>query len=503
MQTIKFEAADGIGWLTLNRPERMNSMTNRMLVETHDCLAADRASHRRARAGAHRRRPRLLSRRRPETLRRGRNRHREFAASLLRAGAAARNAAGDDRGDQRNVRRRRSRLGERVRFPFRRRHRDVQHRVSERRIRRRHGRTRGRCRASSAPRKRASCISCRRNSAPQRRCSGDSSAACSRWPSCATKSGKIAARLAAAPPHALREMKSNFLDAEKLDFASVHQARDGAPFESDGARGREGSIQGVRRETPASIRQLVSSLRQQHVHVLLPLEPKAELFVDPRRGFFRRTADRHVQERTFAAREDRVRHLRYQTRSRNRGRGRPDACTRRLLRPSPAASCARPPSRSRRPLSRTPMYEPSSTVRCANGPGSVSFTSATISFASAPPSLTLGTANASHGASQHSCRTTLVRIRRKRWRGSSRVSHNSATGSRPHNVASSSSASVVHSRTAASGDISGLITRGALAALRLATLAGRSARTTRDCRVGSSRCRRNPRSRRNYRLRVR
>jgi 2-(1,2-epoxy-1,2-dihydrophenyl)acetyl-CoA isomerase len=39
-ETIKFEAADGIGWLTLNRPDRLNSMTNRMLIETHDCLAA-------------------------------------------------------------------------------------------------------------------------------------------------------------------------------------------------------------------------------------------------------------------------------------------------------------------------------------------------------------------------------------------------------------------------------------------------------------------------------
>jgi len=39
MQTITFEANDGIGWLTLNRPERMNGMTNRMLVETHDCLS--------------------------------------------------------------------------------------------------------------------------------------------------------------------------------------------------------------------------------------------------------------------------------------------------------------------------------------------------------------------------------------------------------------------------------------------------------------------------------
>lgn len=36
--TIRFEAADGIGRLTLNRPERMNSMTNRMLIETRTCL---------------------------------------------------------------------------------------------------------------------------------------------------------------------------------------------------------------------------------------------------------------------------------------------------------------------------------------------------------------------------------------------------------------------------------------------------------------------------------
>jgi 2-(1,2-epoxy-1,2-dihydrophenyl)acetyl-CoA isomerase len=39
VETIKFEAgADGIGWLLLNRPERMNGMTNRMLRETFDCL---------------------------------------------------------------------------------------------------------------------------------------------------------------------------------------------------------------------------------------------------------------------------------------------------------------------------------------------------------------------------------------------------------------------------------------------------------------------------------
>jgi 2-(1,2-epoxy-1,2-dihydrophenyl)acetyl-CoA isomerase len=38
METITFEAQGGIGRLTLNRPERMNGMTNRMLVETFDCL---------------------------------------------------------------------------------------------------------------------------------------------------------------------------------------------------------------------------------------------------------------------------------------------------------------------------------------------------------------------------------------------------------------------------------------------------------------------------------
>ncbi len=38
METIKFDAADGIGRLTLDRPERMNGMTNQMLVETYECL---------------------------------------------------------------------------------------------------------------------------------------------------------------------------------------------------------------------------------------------------------------------------------------------------------------------------------------------------------------------------------------------------------------------------------------------------------------------------------
>ena len=38
METILFEASRGVGRLTLNRPERLNGMTNQMLIETHDCL---------------------------------------------------------------------------------------------------------------------------------------------------------------------------------------------------------------------------------------------------------------------------------------------------------------------------------------------------------------------------------------------------------------------------------------------------------------------------------
>lgn len=39
MNTIRYEAADGIGWLILNRPSRMNAMTNGMLRETYECLS--------------------------------------------------------------------------------------------------------------------------------------------------------------------------------------------------------------------------------------------------------------------------------------------------------------------------------------------------------------------------------------------------------------------------------------------------------------------------------
>src|SRR5262245_26783899 len=38
-ETIRYEVADGIGRLTLNRPERLNGMTNRMVIETGRALA--------------------------------------------------------------------------------------------------------------------------------------------------------------------------------------------------------------------------------------------------------------------------------------------------------------------------------------------------------------------------------------------------------------------------------------------------------------------------------
>ena len=37
-ETITYDAAEGIGWLRLNRPERLNAMTNLMLHETARCL---------------------------------------------------------------------------------------------------------------------------------------------------------------------------------------------------------------------------------------------------------------------------------------------------------------------------------------------------------------------------------------------------------------------------------------------------------------------------------
>jgi len=45
METIRFEVAEGIGRLVLNRPERMNAITNRMLIELTELL--DEVSQRR------------------------------------------------------------------------------------------------------------------------------------------------------------------------------------------------------------------------------------------------------------------------------------------------------------------------------------------------------------------------------------------------------------------------------------------------------------------------
>jgi 2-(1,2-epoxy-1,2-dihydrophenyl)acetyl-CoA isomerase len=38
-ETIRYEVRDGVARLTLDRPERLNAMTNRMLRETYECLS--------------------------------------------------------------------------------------------------------------------------------------------------------------------------------------------------------------------------------------------------------------------------------------------------------------------------------------------------------------------------------------------------------------------------------------------------------------------------------
>jgi 2-(1,2-epoxy-1,2-dihydrophenyl)acetyl-CoA isomerase len=38
METVRFEVDDGIGWLSLNRPDHMNGITNKMLIEITDLL---------------------------------------------------------------------------------------------------------------------------------------------------------------------------------------------------------------------------------------------------------------------------------------------------------------------------------------------------------------------------------------------------------------------------------------------------------------------------------
>ncbi len=204
METIKLDVADGIGWLLMNRPERMNGMTNQMLVETHDCLEAiaQRSDVRvvvltgEGRGfcpGAD------LKHYAARRIRRG-----QRAASLSRAGAAARDAASDHRRDQRPVRRRRTRLGVRMRSALCGGRRDVQQRIPERRIRRRHGRTvdvAAHSRRGESARTLFPAGEIRRR---QKRCSGDSSAAYSTSADLRGEVGKIAARLAAAPPHALQ-----------------------------------------------------------------------------------------------------------------------------------------------------------------------------------------------------------------------------------------------------------------------------------------------------------
>ena len=45
-ETITYESADGIGRLTLNRPDRLNGITNQMMRDLYDALAAIPSDHR-------------------------------------------------------------------------------------------------------------------------------------------------------------------------------------------------------------------------------------------------------------------------------------------------------------------------------------------------------------------------------------------------------------------------------------------------------------------------
>ena len=44
-ETITFESADGIGSLTLNRPDRLNGITNKMMLELYDAISRLPADH--------------------------------------------------------------------------------------------------------------------------------------------------------------------------------------------------------------------------------------------------------------------------------------------------------------------------------------------------------------------------------------------------------------------------------------------------------------------------
>ena len=123
-ETILYEQDGPVVTITMNRPERKNAMTNRMVRETGDALAyaaEDRDVRVLVLTGA----GTSFCPGADSAGGRGRHGRRRgaHACGLPSAGAVALDARGHDRCDQRRVRRRGLRVGVRVRLPVRHRRR--------------------------------------------------------------------------------------------------------------------------------------------------------------------------------------------------------------------------------------------------------------------------------------------------------------------------------------------------------------------------------------------
>ena len=139
---VRYEVEDGLAWITIDRPERMNAFRARTVDELIHCFKRAWAERRgRRRVPDRRRRPRLLHRRRPEAARRDR-RLRALGVGPVRDRVPAppdpRDPQAGDRRGQRLRDRRRPRAARAVRPVDRRRHRGLRpDRPARRLVRRR------------------------------------------------------------------------------------------------------------------------------------------------------------------------------------------------------------------------------------------------------------------------------------------------------------------------------------------------------------------------------